>query len=148
MLYGRDLLLHGEKRNAVLDLPEIHRFGMDSYGDANYVSIYGLRPARWHSRGIRLLGRTRLCVEEPVGEVGRRFGYHSEFAVSRVRRELPSRYRGGHRNARLRDTDRLLQSELGSMRSVRRPTSFASVARGTPRPARRRPPSLPSRPRR
>jgi hypothetical protein len=41
MLYGRELLLHGEKRNAVLDLPEIHRFGIDSYGDANYVSIYG-----------------------------------------------------------------------------------------------------------
>jgi hypothetical protein len=38
MLYGREVLLHGEKRNAVLDLPELHRFGIDSYGDANYVS--------------------------------------------------------------------------------------------------------------
>jgi hypothetical protein len=41
MLYDRDLLLHGEKRNAVLDLPEIHRYGIDSYGDPDYVSIYG-----------------------------------------------------------------------------------------------------------
>jgi hypothetical protein len=38
MLYGREVPLHGEKRNAVLDLPELHRFGIDSYGDANYVS--------------------------------------------------------------------------------------------------------------
>ena len=73
MLYGRDLLLHGEKRNAVLDLPEIHRFGMDSYGDANYVSIYGLRPARWHSRGIRLLGRTAVeCTRDDLASaIGR-----------------------------------------------------------------------------
>src|SRR5580765_59179 len=73
MLYGRELLLHGEKRNAVLDLPEIHRFGMDSYGDANYVSIYGLRPARWHSRGIRLLGRTAVeCTRDDLASaIGR-----------------------------------------------------------------------------
>jgi len=55
MLYGRELLLHGEKRNAVLDLPEIHRYGIDSYGDADYLSIYGLQPTQWYARGIRLL---------------------------------------------------------------------------------------------
>jgi len=73
MLYGRELLLHGEKRNAVLDLPEIHRFGIDSYGDANYVSIYGLQPAQWHARGIRLLGRTAVeCTrDELASAIGR-----------------------------------------------------------------------------
>ena len=32
-------------RNAVLELWEVHRYGTDSYGDADYVSIYGMRPA-------------------------------------------------------------------------------------------------------
>ena len=73
MLYGRELLLHGEKRNAVLDLPEIHRFGIDSYGDPNYVSIYGLQPAQWHARGIRLLGRTAVeCTRDDLASaIGR-----------------------------------------------------------------------------
>ena len=67
MRYGRELLLHGEKRNAVLDLPEIQRFGIDSYGDAAYVSIYGLQPAQWYTRGIRLLGRTAVeCTRDAL----------------------------------------------------------------------------------
>jgi hypothetical protein len=36
---GRELLLHGEKRNAVLDLPKIERFGIDSYGDARLAGM-------------------------------------------------------------------------------------------------------------
>jgi hypothetical protein len=68
MLYDRELLLHGEKRNAVLELPEIHRYGIDSYGDADYVSIYGLQPAQWYARGIRLLGRTAVeCTRDVLG---------------------------------------------------------------------------------
>jgi hypothetical protein len=68
MLYDRELLLHGDKRNAVLDLPEIHRYGIDSYGDADYVSIYGLRPEQWYARGIRLLGRTAVeCTRDALG---------------------------------------------------------------------------------
>ena len=68
MLYGREWLLHGEKRNAVLDLPEIHRYGIDSYGDADYVCIYGLQPAQWYARGIRLLGRTAVeCTRDALG---------------------------------------------------------------------------------
>ncbi len=38
MLYDRDLLLGGAKRNAVLELWEVQRYGSDSYGDADYVS--------------------------------------------------------------------------------------------------------------
>ena len=68
MPYGREVLLHGEKRNAVLDLPEIHRYGIESYGDAEYVSIYGLRPEQWYARGIRLLGRTAVeCTRDALG---------------------------------------------------------------------------------
>ena len=68
MRYDRQLLLHGEKRNAVLELAEIRSYGLDSYGDADYVSIYGLQPARWYARGIRLLGRTAVeCTRDALG---------------------------------------------------------------------------------
>jgi hypothetical protein len=56
----------------------------------------------------RVAAAEMLRETEPVAEVGRRVGYHSEFAFSRARGEPPARYRRAHRNARLRDTDRLL----------------------------------------
>jgi hypothetical protein len=73
MPYDRELLLYGEKRDAVLDLAEIKRFGSDSYGDEDYVSIYGLRPAQWYARGIRLLGRTVVeCTRDALASaIGR-----------------------------------------------------------------------------
>ena len=49
LTYDRQLLLLGSKRNEVLDLWEVHRYGTDSYGDADYVSIYGMPPAEWKS---------------------------------------------------------------------------------------------------
>jgi hypothetical protein len=72
LTYDRELLLHGAKRNAVLELWEAQRYGTDSYGDADYVSIYGLRPAEWHAKGIRLLGRTAVeCTrDELAGAIG------------------------------------------------------------------------------
>jgi hypothetical protein len=69
MLYDRQLLLAGEKRNACLELWEVQRYGSDSYGDADYVSVYGLRPADWYSKGIRLLGRTAVeCTRDGLGD--------------------------------------------------------------------------------
>jgi hypothetical protein len=56
--YDRQLLLGGAKRDAVLDLTEVHRYGMESWGDPDYVCIYGLRPSEWYARGIRILGNT------------------------------------------------------------------------------------------
>lgn len=55
--YDRGLLL-GPKRDEVLELWEVERYGRDSFGDGEYVSVYGLRPSAWYRRGIRLLGRT------------------------------------------------------------------------------------------
>jgi len=71
--YDRQLLLLGPKRNAVLELWEIERYGSDSYGDADYVSIYGLPPATWHEKGIRLLGRTAVeCTRDQLADaIGR-----------------------------------------------------------------------------
>jgi hypothetical protein len=72
-VYDRNLLLGGVKRNAVLELAEVQRYGIDSFGDADYVSIYGLRPADWHARGVRLLGRTVVeCTRDSLGDaIGR-----------------------------------------------------------------------------
>jgi hypothetical protein len=68
-IYDRGLLLGGAKRNAVLELWEVQRYGNDSYGDADYVSVYGMRPAEWHGKGIRLLGRTAVeCTRDELGD--------------------------------------------------------------------------------
>jgi hypothetical protein len=67
-VYDRELLL-GAKRNAVLDLSEIQRYGSNSYADADYVSIYGMRPAEWHAKGIRVLGRTAVeCTRDVLAD--------------------------------------------------------------------------------
>jgi hypothetical protein len=58
-------LLLGEKRNEVLNLPEIQGYGTDTFGDPEYVSIYGLKPADWYTKGVRLLGRTTVeCTRD------------------------------------------------------------------------------------
>jgi hypothetical protein len=62
-------LLFGAKRNAVLELSEVQRYGTDSYGDADYVSIYGMRPRDWHAKGVRVLGRTAVeCTRDGLGD--------------------------------------------------------------------------------
>ena len=67
--YDRQLLLSGSKRNAVLELWEVQRYGSDSYGDTDYVSIYGMQPSAWYAEGIRLLGRTAVeCTRDQLGE--------------------------------------------------------------------------------
>src|SRR5262245_43079280 len=72
-MYDRQLLLSGAKRNAVLDLDEVKRYGLDSHGDPDYVTIYGLRPADWYAKGIRLLGRTAVeCTRDELADaIGR-----------------------------------------------------------------------------
>jgi len=68
-IYDRQLLLAGVKRNAVLELWEVQRYGSDSYGDIDYVSVYGMRPADWYARGVRLLGRTAVeCTRDRLGD--------------------------------------------------------------------------------
>src|SRR5262252_5057927 len=67
--YDRNLLLYGPKRNAVLELWEVRRYGGDSFGDENYVSIFGLTPDNWYERGVRLLGRTAVeCTRDCLGD--------------------------------------------------------------------------------
>ena len=67
--YDRQFLLGGPKRNAVLELWEVQRYGTDSYGDIDYVSLYGLRPVDWYAKGVRLLGRTVVeCTRDGLGD--------------------------------------------------------------------------------
>ena len=68
-VYDRAYLLHGAKRNEVLTLAEVQQYGLDSFLDADYVSMYGMRPEEWHSRGVRVLGRTAVeCTRDALGD--------------------------------------------------------------------------------
>lgn len=60
--YDRQLLLEGAKRNAVLNLTEVQRYGIESWGDPDYICIYGLRPADWYGRGYGFWGEPRSNV--------------------------------------------------------------------------------------
>ena len=46
--YDRELLLGRSKRDAMLELWEVQRYGADSFEDADYVSVYGMSPADWY----------------------------------------------------------------------------------------------------
>lgn len=62
--YDRRFLLD-EKRNELLDVWEVQRYGLDVFGDPDQVSVYGLTPAQWYARGVRLLGRTAVeCTRD------------------------------------------------------------------------------------
>jgi hypothetical protein len=66
-IHDRALLLHGCKHNDVLSLSEIEQYGLDSFCDTDYVSIYGMPPREWYGCGIRLLGRTAVeCTRDPL----------------------------------------------------------------------------------
>jgi len=72
-VHGWSLLLHGSKRNEALSLAEIEQYGFDSFGDADYISLYGMSPREWYACGIRLLGRTAVeCTRDALADrIGR-----------------------------------------------------------------------------
>src|ERR1700730_512065 len=66
--YDRDLLLSPAKRNQIVELWEVEKFGRDSFGDAGAVSLYGMTPTQWYARGVRILARTTLeATRDPLG---------------------------------------------------------------------------------
>src|SRR5262245_19696310 len=68
VIYDRQLLL-GAKRNTQLKLWEVQKYGIDTSGDPDYVTIYGMRPPVWYARGIRLLGRTAVeCTRDRLAD--------------------------------------------------------------------------------
>lgn len=48
--YDRDFLLSPAKRNQIIQLWEVEKFGRDSFGDPDAVSLYGMTPNQWHAR--------------------------------------------------------------------------------------------------
>jgi len=83
-VYDRALLLHGSKRDEVLTLAEIEQYGLDSFADADYVSIYGMPPREWYRHRIRLLGRTAVeCTRDVLG-------YRIGLDVASVAARMPS----------------------------------------------------------
>src|SRR5580704_12361824 len=66
--YDRDFLLSPEKRNQVVELWEVEKYGRDCFADADHVHLYGMKPREWHERGVRILARTCLeAVKDPLG---------------------------------------------------------------------------------
>ena len=68
VLYDRAFMLSEAQRNRLLELWEIEKYGADSFADPDYVCIYGMLPADWYGRGIRLLARTTLeALRDRIG---------------------------------------------------------------------------------
>lgn len=64
------MLLHGRKRNEVLTLNEVQRYGAESFSDPDYVRLYSMTPPQWYARGVRLLGRTAVeCTRDPLADL-------------------------------------------------------------------------------
>ena len=72
-MHNRSLLLHGAKRNKMLTLDEVQRYGSDSFSDPDYIRLYGMTPPQWYARGVRVLGRTAVeCTRDPLADrIGR-----------------------------------------------------------------------------
>ncbi|MGX4801904.1 hypothetical protein [Bradyrhizobium guangdongense] len=68
-VHDRALLLHGAKRNKLLTLEEVRRYGSDSFSDPDFIRLYGMTPAQWYAHGVRLLGRTAVeCTRDAVAD--------------------------------------------------------------------------------
>ena len=68
--YDRQLLLFGSKRDAVLELEEVRRYGAESFGDPDFVSVFGMPPDAWYAHGIRMLGRSAVeCTRDALAQV-------------------------------------------------------------------------------
>ena len=66
--YDRDFLLGPEKRNQIVALWEVEKYGCDCFNDPDHVRLYGMPPKKWYERGVRILARTCLeAVKDPLG---------------------------------------------------------------------------------
>jgi hypothetical protein len=67
--YDRDFLLSPAKRNELIELWEVEKFGRDCFGDPDHVHLYGMPPKEWWGRGMRILARTCIeAVNDPFGD--------------------------------------------------------------------------------
>jgi hypothetical protein len=82
MAVGRERLKWAERAptgfaSQIVELWEVEKFGRDSFGDRDAVALYGIRPAEWYAKGVRILARTTLVgnAEKP-DEIMVRSGAH------------------------------------------------------------------------
>ena len=85
--YDRDFLLSAEKRNQVIDLWEVEKYGKDCFGNPNHVHLYGMPPKEWYDRGVRILART--CLEAVKDPLGNKIGEDIAEVVARVSHKRP-----------------------------------------------------------
>jgi hypothetical protein len=65
----RSSFLYGAQRDEILTLNEIHDYGIENFGDPDFLSLYGMKPAAWYARGIRILGRTAIeCTRDILAQ--------------------------------------------------------------------------------
>jgi hypothetical protein len=68
--YDRDFLLSEPKRNQIVELWEVEKYGADCFADPDHVHLYGMTPKEWYERGVRILARTCLeAVKDPLGDM-------------------------------------------------------------------------------
>ncbi len=80
--YDRDFLLSPEKRNQLVELWEIEKYGRDCFNDPDHVHLYGMAPKEWYERGLRILART--CLEAVKDPLGNRIGSDIADVVARA----------------------------------------------------------------
>jgi hypothetical protein len=51
--YDRDFLLSPDKRDQLIELWELEKYGQDCSGDPDHVHLYGMAPRPWWERGVR-----------------------------------------------------------------------------------------------
>jgi hypothetical protein len=85
--YDRDFLLSTEKRNQLVELCEVEKYGRDCFGDPNHVHLYGMSPKEWYDRGVRILART--CLEAVKDPLGNKIGEDIAEAVAQVSDKRP-----------------------------------------------------------
>ena len=84
--YSRDFLLSPEKRNQLIELWEVEKYGSDCFGDPDH-HLYGMAPREWYERGVRILART--CLEAVKDPLGNKIGKDIAEVVARAPGEWP-----------------------------------------------------------
>src|SRR5262249_38668923 len=80
--YDRDFLLSPEKRNQIVELWEVEKYGRDCFNDPDHVHLYGMPPKKWYARGVRILART--CLEAVKDSLGNKIGHDIAEVVTRA----------------------------------------------------------------
>jgi hypothetical protein len=80
-------LLSAGKRNQVVELWEVEKYGRDCFNDPDHVHLYGMAPKDWHARGVRILART--CLEAVKDPLGAKIGGDIAAVVEPVRGNRP-----------------------------------------------------------